>query len=388
VPGTGRSLGVRVGGSQTRGRARSPSRAALTSPQQRRTVASSEAVFERIDERMSQLVSSADARADALGQMGYLPAEQVANLQVVRDSPSRSYRNAALIQLAFGIEGTEDLTERAPGGRTVAGQVGKLLASLHIPTVRDAFENIGKNQANLVRGNLPAFDDFLTWANEEATRPGELEAAFELLAAWLAELARPVDPMPELDLTKLTFPGVFGLLRRLYGMGSEGAFEQYSVAALLDALLKQSGLEGYRVETKRLTASDTSSKAAADVQVLVQNRLLEGIEVTANEYREKLAGAVRTVKEHDLGRMHIVARVEDIDTALEEAAGLAEDVSVLSLDAFASVVTAALTRPYRAVALRRLYELLDRYQTDVDKVNRFVNTVRDAGLVVPLDEAE
>jgi hypothetical protein len=50
-----------------------------------------------------------------------------------------------------------------------------------------------------------------------------------------------------------------------------------------------------------------------------------------------------------------------------------DDISAIDLRAFMSVLTAELRRQYRASALQRLYELLDRYQPNVDLVNQYVD---------------
>ena len=60
--------------------------------------------------------------------------------------------------------------------------------------------------------------------------------------------------------------------------------------------------------------------------------------------------------------------------------GLPADVSVLDLHALAACVLSALTRKHRAIALERLYEFLDRYQPNIDKVNRYVQMLDQRGL--------
>ena len=64
--------------------------------------------------------------------------------------------------------------------------------------------------------------------------------------------------------------------------------------------------------------------------------------------------------------------------ALQE---LAEDVSVLDARQVVEVLAAVLTRPQRADALARLYEYLDRYQPDTDRVNLLVERLGAADLV-------
>ncbi len=61
--------------------------------------------------------------------------------------------------------------------------------------------------------------------------------------------------------------------------------------------------------------------------------------------------------------------------------GLADDVSVIDLHGFIGTVLSALTRSFRETALRRLYEFLDRYQEDIDRVNAYVELLNRRGLV-------
>ena len=55
-------------------------------------------------------------------------------------------------------------------------------------------------------------------------------------------------------------------------------------------------------------------------------------------------------------------------------------MSVLNLREFAASLTSALTRAFRAEALERLYKYLDRYQPDVERVNRYVRMIESHGL--------
>ena len=74
-----------------------------------------------------------------------LPAGVLQNVATVE--PQKSYRDGVLIQLAFGLERGDgfDHTRRAEGARSAAGSVGAGLNARHIPAVRDAYQNIGKN---------------------------------------------------------------------------------------------------------------------------------------------------------------------------------------------------------------------------------------------------
>lgn len=311
-----------------------------------------------------------------------LPSGPVADLDAVLAHRYLSYRDGIMIQLAYGLEVPEaDLTQRQEGARGFAADLGTFLAQRHIAGVKDAYQNIGKNNVSLTRGNVAPFDAFLRWASS-AGQP-EREAALRLACAAVAATARPVLPMPPLNRSALTFARVVGLLHGLLSTPSGGAYEQFSVAALLHTLVDNHGEGRARVETKNLNASDRSAFVAGDVQVATGSRVLEAFEVTANDWRTKVAGASKTIRDNDLSRLHIIAsRPEGDRAAVGEALdALAEDVSVLDARQTVEVLAAVLTRPQRADALTRMYEYLDRYQPDTGRVNLLVQRLREAGLV-------
>ena len=316
-----------------------------------------------------------------------LSSSQLANIDAVLASSSISYRDGLIIQLAYGLcaEGHLDLTQRHPGARGmrgVAGKLGAFLAESHIVSVRDAYQNIGKNTPNLARGNFDEFDALLKWATEPARTKEELRAAFDLTCAAVASTSRPVRTMPELNPGVLTFANTMSLLDGMFDAGSQGAYEQFAIAALLHALVAQAGPEGHRVETKSLNASDRSSRVAGDIQVLTGSRVVEAYEVTANEWATKVDSAEQTIRDNDLSRLHIVAASSagGRGEMLQRLQELGVDVSVLELREFASSLVSALTRQGRAIALERLHQFLDRYQPGVDRANRYVEMLEERGL--------
>lgn len=320
--------------------------------------------------------------ADAAAAGASLPVETISALDSVLAHNSISYRDGVVIQLSYGLANPAgDLTRRPVGSRTLAQQLGVFFAERHIRHVKDAYQNIAKNTENLARGNLPDFDALLHWAN--GASPAEREHALKYACAAIAATARPVLPMPALNRSSLTFARCARLVRELLATPSGGSFEQFTVAALLNTLVSDTAGGAYRVETKSLNASDRSSYAAGDVQIATGNRVIEAFEVTANEWRTKLASASKTIKDNDLSRLHIIAaRPEGQRAEVEDAlAAIAEDVSVLDVRQVADVLLAVLTRPQRAEALARLYEYLDRYQPDVDRVNIYVQRLEAAGLI-------
>ena len=313
--------------------------------------------------------------------------EQQRNVEGVLASSYISYRDGLLIQLAYGLQSPTplDLTKRQDGARSVAQKLGAFFAAHHIRSVRDAYQNIAKNTSDLTRGNLAAFDDFLRWSAVSERTHEELESALEYAAAAVAATARPVEPMPELGWAKLSFAAVCQLLDDLFSVGSEGAFEQFAVAALLSALIDQNGqtgYTGYRIETKSLNASDRSSRTAGDIQILSGSQVVEAFEVTAGSWSRKLDVVKKTIKEHDLSRFHVVAHVPEAQRPafLGELKGCSEDISLLDIKGFSSALVSALRRRHRASALQRLYEFLGRYQPDVERVNKYVALLKRSGL--------
>jgi len=336
-----------------------------------------------IEKRLKSAATGVNAKAAVVGP------DVRARIDAIITSKELSYRDALAIQFAFSlVEGVgTDVKVRRPGGRGVAGWFGKLLTKHHIRAVADAFQNIGKNTDVLARGNFPAFDDTLGWASSAKRTRAELQAAFGYICGKIAATARPVRPAPRLNRSALTFAAVCQLLTRLYDKPSGGASEQFSIAALLHAVVEQTGVQGYRVDTKNLNASDKSSRTAGDIQIISGTRVIDAWEVTANDWQEKLAGAAKTIKDNDLTRLTIVSGKSGVpmEQKLQTLRAQTVDLSVLDVREFAFSLVAGLTRQGRAAAIARLYELLDRHQPDVEKVNYLVAAVEDLGLVDDAD---
>jgi hypothetical protein len=118
-------------------------------------------------------------------------------------------------------------------------------------------------------------------ASRRAFGVRHIEEAFLYLAAGVADTARSIPAMPDLDRTKLTFAATFALLDELLAEPSSGAYEQFMFAALLAAWREEAGPPDVAVETKRLNASDRAVKSAADVQEKVRGQVMEAYEITA-----------------------------------------------------------------------------------------------------------
>jgi hypothetical protein len=294
-----------------------------------------------------------------------------------------SYRDGVLIQLAWGLELSEfDHTTKGEGARSTASRFASELSRRHIPGVKDAYQNIGKNSPNLARGNEPAFDSLLRWMNHaDESERGELLA---LAAALTAQTARAVLPMPQLARAELSFAKVISFLDELLSTPSQGAHEQFAVAAFLEALIDEFGLSGVgalSVRTKNINATDASSGTAADVQIMRGNRIEEAFEVSASGWRGKVEQALAAARSADLARVHILAHVAQSESFAEASTGNAStDLTVIDVRSFLRTLVAVLKKPGREVALQALYTHLDRKQPVVERVNAFVRMLSSHGL--------
>jgi hypothetical protein len=194
---------------------------------------------------------------------------------------------------------------------------------------------------------------------------------------------RAVSAFPELNPGKLTFATVMALFIEMLSIGSRGAHELFIVASLLHAKTEQKGT-GERVEAKSLIASHLNSRISPDIQIKRGNDVVEAFEVTANQWSEKLGGAADKIRAYDLSRLHIIARIDEpYRQMLEELLAQRDDISALERQAFISVHVAEMKRQFRALALSRLYDFLDRYQPDNNRVNAYVELLGRHGLSTP-----
>ncbi len=111
--------------------------------------------------RLDAFLADSEGAAEVVERMAPgLPSTVVADANaLLKGKGGLSYRDGLIVQLAWGLVGPEgfDHTQRGEGGRGVGQALGKANAARHIPKVNDAYENIGKNSANLARGNVVEF---------------------------------------------------------------------------------------------------------------------------------------------------------------------------------------------------------------------------------------
>lgn len=311
--------------------------------------------------------------------------ETVARLEGTLRAPL-SYRDVLLIQLAWGLENDGiDHTRPPVGARGASRLVTSLLQARHIAARKEVYQTLakGNRSGTLLAGNVPSYDELLPWLNDAGR--DEREALFDLLTFRMALDARPVQPMPALARANLTFVAVARLMNDLLGSGSGGVFEQFAVAAVLSALIDEFGLGGQgtralRVETKNINASDASAGTAADVQIMQGGRVEEAFEVSASDWKPKVAQAIAAARNAELPRAHVLAYGGNLE-ALEELLGdSTTDVTVIDVRDLLRVIVAILKKPAREDALRKLYDLIDQKQTDVGLVNRYVELLRSHAL--------
>lgn len=297
-----------------------------------------------------------------------------------------AYREAILIQSAYQVVADKrlDLTLAVPGARDCGKRLGVFLKANHISGTKDAYQSIGKNVSNLIRGVLPPYDELLIWT--KGATGDQIEAMFHYMAASLSALAKPVKPMPKLDQGTLDFGAVTNLVNDLLSRPSGGAYQQFLVAAFIEAAIEEfgaGGINGFKVDTKSLNATDATSRVAGDVQVRQRGSTAAAFEVTANDWKFKLDQALQSAREGGLGRIHILAAVEG--GAMKDASevtGKAADISVLDVRSFLHSVNAFLQKPTRAVALAAMHPLLVDRQPKLERVDEYVDALHRHGLVL------
>jgi hypothetical protein len=176
---------------------------------------------------------------------------------------------------------------------------------------------------------------------------------------------------------------VVGLLDALLAIPSGGAYEQFAVAAFVEALIDEFGLGGVGglgVRTKNINASDASAGTAADVQVMRGNKIEEAFEVSASDWRGKVAQAIQAARNSDLPRVHILAYVDNLEGLAEALGATTTDVTVIDVKVFLRSLVALMKKPAREVALRLLYDHIERRQPDIARVNAYVGLLRSHSL--------
>lgn len=285
---------------------------------------------------------------------------------------------------------------RVDGDRALSESLSKsVLKPLGIPSTQGALQSSTYRAGYTApQASNPALARFATWASEPGRRLDELDALFRNLAAILAADAFVVPELPELDRPAFVFPRFADLIDRLMAEQSQGAFQQYLFAGLLaeyvDVTITDRRL---RVATKPLFQSDKSAGTAGDVDLRAGQNLEAVYEVSANNWRTKLAQAVDALTTRDeLSAITVLANEaptsgSDITAAIVEA-GVASgfdprrlDVAVLNIADECRSLAARLSPRDRAHVVTRLYDYLVQFcRTQPELVTMLVRELQDLGL--------
>ena len=232
------------------------------------------AVAALLAETLDRLLTTADAAGQFEALAGRVPPAVAADLRATAENKSRSYPEAAAIQLARQLlagGGVDLLAGSFENHRGMGTAFADALRARHVNDgTKGAFHSgVLKSATTYDVPKQPAFTALLRWAT--GAEAAEVRTAFEALMAAFAARSRPVLPMPTLWVERLTFAAVCGLFARLLREPSRGVFEQMAVGALVHALVRQYGGASY-VQTKHVHANDRASGAACDVQVMSGQR--------------------------------------------------------------------------------------------------------------------
>jgi hypothetical protein len=134
------------------------------------------------------------------------------------------------------------------------------------------------------------------------------------------------------------------------------------------------------VKTKNINASDASTGASADVQIMRGSEILEAFEVSASDWRGKVSQAIAAARNIGTYRAHVLAYGDDLAGLDEALNDTTADISVMDVRGFVRLQIGVLKKPNRAAALVRLYELIETNQPDVERVNAYVKLLSRHGL--------
>lgn len=312
---------------------------------------------------VKDLLDSELRRQVATPAPGSPPARAKALLDALVEHKYKSYKTGALVLLAFSVAasgGRLDVTHRPSRARTIGQFVGnELYLDLRISGVPDVFGNIGKNARQLVRGNVSEWDELLTWMSSAATTDSELQEAFEYLAYRIASTAQAAPTAVDPVTSRMTFPRVAAMFDALFDKPSGGAYEQFSVAALMHAETARHHGDSLVVRTKGINATDRSAGVPGDIQVVDDTgRVLRVLEVTANSWRLKLGQARRVLMEDGAASVTIVADTSDHSPSEILDALDGENIAVVDLRQEVRSLLSRLSPHDRRVALLKLSEYL------------------------------
>jgi hypothetical protein len=315
------------------------------------------------------------------------PSEVQGHLDALVAKGQYTVRDGILTLLATELAHGELIDWRVQPLHNPARAASKFLGStlyprLHIVGSPEALQTGVKGTQTYMGRSNETWNSVLKWASQQADLE-VIESAFLYLATQIVNTARSVPALPGLDTPRLTFPRVFGVIDDLLEQPSGGAYEQLIFASLLDALRQQLELDGV-IETKHINAADAAAGVAADVQERHRGQVKEAYEVTAETFEAKVPQAIRTLDQHDLLRVHILAKGA-VSASADEIAGVIPsdaDISVLDVREEIRSLIARLDKPHRREALGRLYRLLIDKQPNDELVSCYVDGLEEMGLTL------
>lgn len=284
---------------------------------------------------------------------------------------------------------------RLSGDRTVSEHLSKqILTPLGVPSTQGAFQSSTYRGGYLAaQADNPSLARFVRWTTAAERTLDDLRALFDALTAAFAADSYIVPRLPALNRRGFTFVTFSEVITRLFKVPSQGAYEQYTLAALLSEYLD--GFDAkLRVVTKPIFESDKAAGTAGDVDVRAGQNLQAAYEISSANWKLKLAQAVDALVARDeLEQITILANqapasgkeLLDALRALDHAPGVVPDeldVAVLGIWAECHSLAARLNRKQREEATIRLYKYLVRYcRTHPDLITSLLETLGDLGLI-------
>jgi len=315
------------------------------------------------------------------------PQEIKAALDALVAKGQYTVRDGILTLLAMEVAGGDLIDWHSQPLHNPARSASRFLGSdlyprLHIAGSAEALQTGVKGTGTYLDRSNETWRAVLSWASEQ-TELEEVEAAYLYLAEKIAGTARALPDLPELDTPRLTFGRVFAVADEMLARPSGGACEQLLFAAFLGSWREQSGLPGF-VETKHVNAADAAAGTAADVQVKQGGQVIEAYEVTSEELASKVAQASRTLRYHDLPRIHVLAkRVGQLAASdLKDLVPKDKDLSALDVREEIRSLVAGSDKPHRRQALETLYTLLIDKQPNDELVKEYVRSLFSEGLTL------
>lgn len=291
-------------------------------------------------------------------------------------------------------DGSASSTKRLAGDRACTDALSKQLHQLHIPATKGALQSSTYRGGYMAaQAREPGLASYVQWASDTTLPVDAIGDLFEAVAIHLASLQNRIAELPDLNRRLLTHRAVDELTRRLFVMPSQGAFEQYWLAALLQQSEDQMSDGRRRAHTKALFGADASAKTAGDIEIRHGQNLVSAYEVTANEWRTKMEQVISVLRAHPEldGRLNLAAgsRPVSADEAQRAIAAVAPpgirpdslDIAINTVDAWCSIVSASLTARQREAAVMGLHQHLATFcAARPELVDHLIEALEDLGL--------